>query len=294
MGTFSSLIRDTRFMSIVIFGVMFFSTAISVTIPYPIMPLTQLYYDTIEAVPAGGTIAFMWQTGSPSDEPYLPSVDTLIHIRRLIEEKDIRFVMWSIAAERELVGQLAMLDVWTQGEIDAMYGINYVRCGIIPPDRASRKLWASNMRAVLTSDYYYTPFDELPIMDTVNGAEDFDLICVMGFYSTEMMEDWVIPFDIEMLYTSTQTLVKAWYYVITAGHVKAALAGVVAGAEYENLLGIAGQSASYMFALTSMVVTGLAILIGTNIRYFLIRARGAESEYMGRGSDRYFKEEAEE
>ena len=291
MSNILSTIKDPRFMSIVIFAILFFSTAVGLAVPYPIMPLTQLYYDTIEAIPAGGTVAVVWYTGSPSDEPYGPSVDTLIHIKRIVETKDVRFAMWSVDAAREGLGMAAILDVWTEAEVDAMYGKNFVRLGIIPTDRASRKLWASNMRSIFTSDYYYTPFDQLPMLDNVNGAADYDLIVVLGSYSTEMMEDWVIPFDIEMLYTSTQTLVKAWYYVITAGHVKSALAGVVAGAEYERLLGVTGLSAKYMFALSCMVFFGIAILIGTNIRYFQQRSRQGKDAYAGRGTDRYLKEE---
>jgi hypothetical protein len=294
MSDLLSTIKDPRFMSVAIFAILFVSTATGIAVPYPIMPLTQLYYDTIEAVPQGGTIAFVWYTGSPSDEPYGPSLDTLIHLRMVMEKNDVRIVMWSTDAAREALGMDAILRVWTQEEVDALYGKNIARIGVMPPDRATRKLWAADMRSVFLTDYYQTPLDDLPMFDNVNSASDYDLICVMGTYSTEMMEDWVIPYGVQMLYTSTQTLVKAWYYVITAGHVKSALAGVVAGAEYERLLGITGLSAKYMFALSCMVVFGIAILIGTNINYFIKRAREAESAYDGRGTDRYFKEEAKE
>lgn len=294
MSNILSSMKDPRFLSIAIFAILFFSTGTGMAVPYPIMPLTQLYYDTIEAVPQGGTIALVWYTGSPSDEAYGPSVDTLMHIRMVMEKNDVRFVIWSIDAAREALGYNAMLEVWTKAEYDALYGKQIARIGVMPGDRATRKLWAANMRSVFSSDYYYTPLDDLPLFDTVNSATDFDLIAVMGTYSTEMMEDWVIPYGIQMLYTSTQTLVKAWYYVITAGHVKSALAGVVAGAEYERLLGITGLSAKYMFALTCMVFFGLAILIGTNINYFIKRSKEVKDGYAGRGTDRYFKEEAEE
>jgi hypothetical protein len=290
---------DRRFVSLAIFAVLFVSTSMAVAIPFPIMPLTRIYYETIEDLPVDGAVGVIFALSSAGyKEIYPPSLDTMIHLAQMIEKKNIRVVMWTevdigYAADFRLLMNRMISDVWTQAEVDAIYGINFVNVGVIPTSRAATKLFSEDMRAVTQVDDVGTPLDSIPMMANINDGSAFDLVIALGGYQTKYIEDYHEVYGQDFLYTSSQNLVKAWYMVITAGDVKSALGGVVAGAEYESILGIASLSSKYMFGVICCVLFGLFLIVLANVRYFYNKARGKQDRFAGRGTDRYARGEGE-
>ena len=126
-------------------------------------------------------------------------------------------------------------------------------------------------------------------MAGINSGADIDLL----FGGQQAIEDYKLVHGTTIMVAQTsQTIFKAVYYaLITAGHIKAGLAGLVGAAEYEVLLEQPGKASQYLFGIVCGAILGIALIVYTNIRYFMRRSRGQETLYVGRGTDRHFKEE---
>jgi hypothetical protein len=286
---------DSRWVSLIVVSVYFFSTTLAITFPFPTMPYTQKYYDAIEAVPVGGAILFRGQLETAGYiETYPCMLDTLLHLKKLMQEKDMRVVIYTelggLGAAYQADYRVMFLElaskVFTPAEWDALYGTNLVYIGAIPGSRSAMKLFADDIRAVKDVDDYGTSLEDIPIMQDINSGAAFDLVC--GRTGQPQIEDYVLVYNVPLLTISSQVIAKAVHYpLITAGQLTSVLGGVVAGAEYERLLGIAGVSTKYMTGIISAVLTGVAIIAITNIRYLYRKSIGQKGVYEGRGTDRY-------
>jgi hypothetical protein len=173
--------------------------------------------------------------------------------------------------------------------MNQFYGTNFVNIGPIPADRTTAKLFSENIRAVTITDDEGTSFDDLPMMADIQDGSDIDLL----FGGQQAIEDYKLVHGTTiMVAQSSQTIFKAVYYaLISAGHIKAGLAGLVGAAEYEVLLQQPGKASQYMFGIVVAALFGIALIAYTNVRYLIRRSRGQETLYIGRGTDRHFKEE---
>jgi hypothetical protein len=158
------------------------------------------------------------------------------------------------------------------------YGEDYVFLGFIPGSETGLASLLADIRGTVTVDFYGTPIDELPIMNGVNTATDFDLVFDSETDLT-LMDGFVR--QVSATYEGVKLAMAASGGQFLEPYYPDQVQGLMyplpqAGAEYEILIKSPGNASSQ---ITLLFVASLffAIGIGGGSIYRTLRSRGRMS-----------------
>jgi hypothetical protein len=207
-------------------------------------PVTS-FYDTIQALPEGSTVAVAddWDPGSKA-ELETASVAVLRHLfsRNM---KVIDLCNWGTGAiiVNDTIEKVAR-------EFNKTYGVDYCYLGFKEGREIVMQGAAQNIRSVYTRDYHNTPVDQLPVMNGVESLRDLPLLVSVsaGYPGTK---EWVQQvqkrFGIPMVAICNGVSEPEYQPYYASGQLSGLVGGLSNIAAYEAISGHLG------FATTSMV-----------------------------------------
>lgn len=244
--------------------------------PLTINPWTREAFEAIENLPKGSTILISSciQTppkGTEMEGPFLAVM------RHLFTKPGIKFVFVSFYSDGPLAIEYAktQIDMTTK-----VYGEEWVHLPYIAGTETALAAIGSNIRKTTSLDYYGTPVDSLPLMENLNGAEDFDFALLMLVGMTpgieEHLRQWWYPYGLEFSAIAVGISIPYVQQYYAQGLCHGYLQSVRGGAEYEKMLGVTGVSTSATESLSATHIFVIALIIIGNGKYMYDKYMGGK------------------
>ncbi len=240
-------------------------------LPIAISENSRKVYDTIENLPDGSIIWVSHDTGTGNAPELNPA---LTAFARQAFRKDCKIVATALMNEligptyvQEYIGEVA-------DEMGKEYGVDWVNIGFRLSPEATMKMLAEDVwEAVNGVDWKGTPLDEFPLMKDVRSfRNDVDLLFTT-MVGTPGAFQWIRyigePLKIPITGSASLTMYAGVQHYIRSGQLQGYLGGLRGAAEYEQLVGFAGQGLSGMDAQSMGHLTIIIFLIFGNVGYFM-------------------------
>jgi hypothetical protein len=257
-------------------------------LPFEPSPRVKALYSAIEALDEGDRVFVSLDLDPASTPELLPFFRAaMIHLKR----KGVKIAItttWYQAPPlveqwiRDIVEpQLAAAgEGGYQGVPDRPYkkNVDYVWLGFREGRQAVINKMASDLRGNFDGRAADgTPLDAIPMMDGIRGLGDFDLIIDVSAGSPgakEYLQQVQARYQLRMVVacTSVSTTDLTPYY--DAGQLLGLAGGMLASAEYEQMVGKRGLGASAADVLNVGHLVVIAAILFGNLIYFLGRKRG--------------------
>ena len=254
---------DQRILYWLLASLLILPYLVTVGFPLPLSPMTQEFYNYIDELEPGSVVLYSSDSG-PGGLPEMEG--SIVAVSRHLASKDLKVIIiavWTPAAA--LVNDEKISGAFRA--VGKEYGVDYVNCGFLPGGEGAVATLANDFSGLILTDYYGTPMTDLPIMDGIHNAEDFDLIIANGFPDwLYMRQDWVPKFErtlISMKSAGGATEIMGMYPHQT----KAILGGARAGAEYEVLIKQPGVAKKGIESLTFGVIAFVVFIVLGNVSY---------------------------
>jgi len=258
-------------MYAIIFTLMVIPLLHPLGLPTGVSEYTRAYKETVDSVPDGGVMLVFVEVEPGSEvSAGIPLIDTLKHAI----EKRLKIVavtcfdpIFSLVGE----GLFSKIDWEGAGYV---YGRDYVYIGYIPGEESAMAALYSDFRGMVTEDYYGHPASDLPLVQQIRDHRDID-IAVLATASTRAAPAFARQWPSEpgrpsVICTHIMGMGLPYYPDIFKGMV----VGTKGAAEYEYLLGKPGPAIVGTDLLTLGQGFMLAIIIVTNLIYFIKRKAG--------------------
>ncbi|MGI6643501.1 MAG: hypothetical protein ACOX3V_05855 [Bacillota bacterium] len=230
---------------------------------------SQSFYDTIEGLPQGATIALAIDYRSDCIVELNPQVATLY--KHAWSSKNAKIIMWSMVDEGANVTQ-ALVEPLSD-ELGKTYGVDWINLGYKPGGDVTRKKMIDDFwEGAGYADIEGRGLENFPIMENFDSVTDADLLVhisgVVPGSSETFLKIVSIPTGLPMAVGTTAIQGTSETPYFASGQYKGFLVGLRGAAEYEFLtqqpgpaiVGMDAQSAAHF------LVIGL-ILLG-NVGYF--------------------------
>ena len=185
--------------------------------------------------------------------------------------KPIKFVLWSSGPDGPmlLANELKGLD--TNNKV---YGEDYVFLPYAGGGENTLAAMAQSIRGIYTVDNYGTPLNQIPLMENIDVAEDFDLILVLadsGGADTWAVRQWTIPHGIPEGGTPISISYPDLIPYYQSGLIVGMTNGIRGGAEYELLIGVPGTGLRNTDVLSAVHLLFVALILVGNVQWFMKR-----------------------
>ena len=202
---------------------------------------TQGVYDAIESLPAGSVAVLSFDFGPSTrteNEPHAKAL--LFHC----EQRGLRMVAVAFWASGAPLGHDILTEVLGENFEDSPeYGESIVFLGYIPGNEVGMQTFGDDTWSAKGTDHYGTAVADLPLMQEVRSAEDFDLWIELtsGTPGEQQVIQFVQgrhggPLALPVVVGATAVSVPGMMPFYYAGQIIGILNGLVGAAEYEWLL----------------------------------------------------------
>ena len=124
----------------------------------------------------------------------------------------------------------------------------------------ARNVW------MVSSDYYGTPLDKLPIMSGLKTLTDFKLI--ITYLTADMaVRQLYSTYKVPMILGGRAVMIPGQMPYFTSGQLVSILNDAVGAAEYEVLLQQRGYGLTFLDGLTTVAMLMIGVIILTNVIY---------------------------
>ena len=238
-------------------------------LPIAISPLTKESFDYIEALPEGSIV--LYQSVVPAVWSEIGA--SQIAIMKQLMKNNIKVVQYASVAESLISWQLTLEAVDLTGKV---YGVDYVNLGLIAGEEAAVAALATSFRETVVANFEGTPIDDIPMLDGVNGAADFDLILNFeaGNKYMQWIRHWTKPFDVPQIVIPTGISAATAMPFVSSGDIQGMVQSQKGGAEYELLLGEPGTAIKSLDALSVALMYIFVLTVIGNI--IMLSKRGNE------------------
>jgi hypothetical protein len=230
-------------------------------LPVRVSVQTRDLYDYIENLEPGSVVAINFAAFAgmyPDAQAATRAV--LIHLFR----RPIKFVLWHSGPDGPMLFENEIVHV---DKRDKVYGEDYVYLPYVGGGENTLAAMAENMRGIFSVDIYGTPIDDIPLMENINEAEDFDLILVLadsGGADQWAVRQWTIPHGIPEggtpISISYPDLIPYWESGLIVGMTN----GVRGGGEYELLIDVPGPGLRRTDVLSSVHILFILLILAGN------------------------------
>jgi hypothetical protein len=200
-----------------------------------------------------------------------------IVLLKMLFLKDVKMIMWSFDSTGPSFYDacIAQMDGYLE---DKVYGEDYVMFDYITGGEAGVAALAVDVWGTLGSDRFGTMVEDLPIMQGVTTAADFDMLfCEEAGIGTKMhyLRHWATPYGTPYMIGTgaTPTIYVAYYGREVIGFIT----GSMGAAELEILIGDPGKGATITDVENMVHVMLVAFMIIGNVAYWGARLSKEES-----------------
>jgi len=275
--------KDKRWIYIMIFGIIFFSSLAPITFPVPVVQWSKDFYKTVNE---GVTVSF----ASP------PKVFAGVkeNTRVMIINSGETAVLWGDMSEavtsvwKDLIARKANILLWSgDAANDATlqkylipllygadpskhpdYGKKFVNLGYVAGGNQLLEQWKDSIKSITPVDAYGNSLDSLPMIQNFNALKS-DCELMVGLDARGLETIFVVRYNtpvIEIGGTDSASYLALSY---TGGYFKGMIMGQRGGAEYEVLSGIKGKAFSYLQNTLTIASVMIIIMVVANVRYVL-------------------------
>lgn len=277
--------KDKRWIYIMIFGIIFFSSLAPITFPVPVVQWSKDFYKTVNE---GATVSF----ASP------PKVFAGVKegTRVMIVNSGEVSVLWGDMSEavtsvwKDLIARKANILLYAgSANNDATlqkyllpllygvdpskhpdYGTKFVNLGYVAGGNQLLEQWKDSIKSITPVDAYGNQLASLPMMSNFDALKsDCDLM--LGLDARGLETIFVVRYNTVVLEIGGTDSASYLALSYTGGYFKGMIMGQRGGAEYEVLSGVKGKAFSYLQNTLTIASVMIIIMVVANVRYVLNR-----------------------
>lgn len=264
---------DRRWVYLLSWLFVLFPLMFPLGLPVPINKESQGWYKAISDIPDGSTVVFSPMYGTSGMPELFPMTLATMH---QLWSKDIKVIVVSFWAEGPLVFTqlLSQMDPTSYGKV---YGEDWINLGYIPGSEPAMRAFGDDMAKAVAKDYIEGKnLSEFPIMQTVNSANDIDLIISIETGTpglTEWLRQWNEPYKTPIVVGCIGVSAPGMAPFLQSGQLSALLPGLTSSAEYELLINRKGLAIAGVDAVSMSHILVVALVVLGNIAYFVNRGK---------------------
>jgi hypothetical protein len=235
-----------------------------------VTPPVRAYYDAIEQLPTGSFVLVSADYDPGGKAELNPMMQATL---RHLCEKHMRMVimtLWSTAPS--LVEQ--QVNLICRDEYKLKYGEDYCYLGQKEGREAVIVEMGRSIRSTFPLDYYHTPIEQLPIMQSVENYSSFALLANLsvGYPGTkEYVQYAQARFGITIISGASAVSVPEYAAYLQSGQLRGLLTGISGAAEYESMLKKPGLALITMGGQTTGHLILIFFIIIGNVIFFINR-----------------------
>ncbi|MBD3207754.1 hypothetical protein GF319_15600 [Candidatus Bathyarchaeota archaeon] len=232
------------------------------------------WYNTVDELPEGAIVLFDIGYGSGGYPSLGPGNIAALH---QMFENGHRVIIMATQLEGSMMYPLIIEGVKPEQKYGAVYGEDYIFLGYIAGTQTAMAGVLGDLPSLVSNDYNGDPLGSFPIMEGVEGAEQFDLVAYITT-SGDIAEGWVYQgysqYNLPVLggcLSMMTTSIKPYY---DSGQLLGLMDGVKGAADLEFLTNNPGDAivSSDILSFTQTLV--LIFIIVGNLAYFMQRQEG--------------------
>lgn len=252
--------RSRHIVFALVWAAVVISLVWSIPTRMPPSPPAQMLYDAIEKCPQDKLIVLStsWDVGTRGENG--PQTAALIH-HLFRSNRKFAIFGWVHPPGPMLAEQIARR---LARHYHKRYGVDWVnwgyKTGMVPMIQGLAK----DVPAIIREDLYHTPIHRIPVMRNVRDHRDIAM--VIDITGSATLDTWIMywqgVYGTRIGYACTGVMVPEAFPRLDAGQIKGVLKGLVGAAEYETLVGVAGDGQQRMTAqsLVHLLIIGLILL----------------------------------
>jgi hypothetical protein len=253
---------DHRLIYLVYIIVVLFPFLNPIGLPMTISPYVADGFNFVDNIPAGSTILVSVDFRMMS---WSEIGGGAITIMQQVMNMPINIVIISLIPEGPVINEKVLASVDMSGRT---YGVDWVNVGYVPGRDATCVGLADDFKSIVKADVQGTPIDQIPIMADITGAESFYGILTFEDEGTPWPTYWQLVKGIPIVKTGQALMMAGWITFWDADILVGLAAGVRGYAEWESLLGIAGEPTKFMDAVNIAFFYLIAMMILSNVVYY--------------------------
>ncbi len=264
---------DRRWVYLLSWLFVLFPLMFPLGLPVPINKESQQWYKAINDIPDGSTVVFAPMYGTSGMPELFPMTLATMH---QLWSKDIKIIVVSFWAEGPLVFTqlLNQMNPTTYGKT---YGVDWINLGYIPGSEPAMRAFGDDMAKAVAKDYIEGKnLSEFPLMQSVNSAEDIDLIISIETGTpglTEWLRQWQEPYRVPIVVGCIGVSAPGMAPFLQSGQLSALLPGLTSSAEYELLINRKGLAIAGVDAVSMSHILIVILVVLGNIGYFVNRGK---------------------
>lgn len=276
-------LSDKRWIYIMIFGIIFFSSVAPISFPIPVVQWSKDFHQVInqgvtvdfadpprefEGVTAG-TRVFILNSGETS-KLWGDMSEAVTTVWKDLISRDAEILLWSSSPDNEATLNKYLLPViyGANPESHPDYGTKFVNLGYVAGGNQLLEQWKDDVIAITPTDAYGNRLEDLPMMaDFNNLKEEADLM--IGLDARGLETIYVVRYNTPVLEIGGTDSASYLALSYTGGYFKGMLMGQRGGAEYELLSGIKGNSFSYLQNTLTIAAVMIIIMVVSNVMYVM-------------------------
>lgn len=236
-------------------------------LPMMIMQPSKDFYNVVESLKPGARVMISWDYGAGSDVELDPIAKSLLtHLAK----KGAKVYATSSIPDGPMFAERSLKVLENQG---LQYGSDYVNLGFFAGGESGIAAWAENFESIFRADWRKTPTSQIPIMEGIKSAKDFDLIVTLntgpGGYGTP--DVWVrqihVAKKVPLAMGVTAIMGPQTMPYLQSHQIAGLLVGLRSAAEYEQLLKTPGIATAQMDAQSAAHAVILILILLGNLGY---------------------------
>lgn len=234
-------------------------------LPIPVTAQTRNVYNKISSLKAGDVVLYMAEL-MPQDQASNAgqAIAMLNHVSSI---KGVKIVvvcfMYSVGIT---YFEDYLLPRTKFKEYGLVYGQDWVNLGWITGVEMGMASFAANIQGTVSTDYYGTPLEKIPMMKNIKSAKDIALI--IDFTEVDqVIRQFNTPYKTPIILGGRAVMMPAQIPYVATGQLVGILNDMAGGAEYERLMGVRGMSSGFLDSLGMAQILVLMIVLLSNIIY---------------------------
>jgi len=234
-----------------------------INIPIPLNQSTKDAYTTVESTPEGSIAVINMDFSTQSaPECYPQALAFLKHAIR----RHFKFVITTFESPDAVIyAKKALAEVDLNGY---EYGKDYVHLGYFPGKETSIAAFGQNVHGLVKTDADGRSIEEMPLMQQIHSAKDISIWLLGSYNSIPFITQIYAPYNAIMISASDGSSYQTLYTYYQSKQLKGLLNGARGGAEYEDLLGYAGQAKAIMNIQNFSHIFFIGAIFIGNLLYF--------------------------
>lgn len=242
---------------------------------------SQKFYDTVNAVPQGGTVVIDIEYRTDSVVEMNPMLITAF---RVAMAQGLKVIVWSGVDEGANLSQSVLTPLAAQ--LGSKYGTDWINLGFKPAGNATLQKMVDNFpEAVAYSDMAGKPLDQFPIMNGFTSITKANLIVCLNNVTPSCAVAALtmisLPHGTPLAVGTGSVAVPNEMPYFSSGQYRGLLCGLRGAAEYELLTKNPGSAIMGMDSQSAAHILVILLIVVGNLGYFLGKKPGARGTNKG-------------